>query len=243
MWIAFVAVGVGLLAVGTSVLWPTLVASKRGKKTAGKRSVPVWRSGGFAAAILVIGVMFIGAGLLARPLEDSEAPSERVRVEEPAASSVVPAAPETDGATPLEPDSQTGSDPAAGPRGLSDADRYRLAVIEVNNRVTGQLDNLTNQLVASRYEDPTWVADTTSVLSAMVAVAAKARSIVPTTGYEDAHAAWMEGIASYDWAARNMTVAIQGPDYDLMNECTTRLGSASASFRRATELMQKVGTP
>jgi hypothetical protein len=56
-----------------------------------------------------------------------------------------------------------------------------LAVIEVNGLISGQLDDLTSQLVRARYEDQAWVAETTSVLSAMGAVAAKARGITPLT--------------------------------------------------------------
>lgn len=65
----------------------------------------------------------------------------------------------------------------------------------------------------------------------------------PYEEFKSAHSAWMEGIESYDWVAKNMAVAIQGPDYDLLNESTARLASASASFKRAMTLMPQASTP
>jgi hypothetical protein len=38
-----------------------------------------------------------------------------------------------------------------------------------------------------------------------------------------------------------MALAIDGPNADLLKQCTDRLGEASLSFKKATALMNKLG--
>ena len=58
-----------------------------------------------------------------------------------------------------------------------------------------------------------------------------------------AHAAWLEGIESYDWAAENLAIAFVGPDETLMRECFDHIETASARFESAAASLAEADTP
>lgn len=132
--------------------------------------------------------------------------------------------------------------PAEPTEGVSDDNAYRLAVIEVNGRISEELDTLTGLLVFPRYDDPAWSADVTAVLDAMGDSARQARTITAPPAFSQAHATWLEGIGSFEWAAQNLRRAIVGPDEALMRDCIDHMETASARFKSATALMAEVDT-
>lgn len=58
-----------------------------------------------------------------------------------------------------------------------------------------------------------------------------------------AHAAWLESIESYDWAAENPAIAFVGPDETLMRECFDHIETASARFESAAASLAEADTP
>lgn len=156
--------------------------------------------------------------------------------EVPDAGDEAPAAPDAE-----EPDGVPVTKPAAAPDTPEAEQTYRVAVIALNTEIAERLDELTGHLIAARYGEAQWLSDTRATLSGMRDTAAKAREVGVPPSYAQVHEAWMEGIESYDWAAQNYAIAIEGPDYALMERCTARLEDASSSLRRATMLLQQMG--
>ncbi|MBW6468610.1 MAG: hypothetical protein K0B85_05575 [Coriobacteriia bacterium] len=196
----------------------------------------------------VLGVALVVAGLA------MGTPEEREAVRQPAeAGTSTPAVSPSDTEGPDAGDEAPEVVDGAEPDGVPDTKKppaapdtreaeqaYRVAVIELNTEIAERLDELTGHLIAARYGDAQWLSDTRATLSGMRDTAAKARQVSVPPMYDQVHEAWMEGIESYDWAAQNYAIAIEGPDYSLMERCTARLEDASSSLRRATVLLQEM---
>lgn len=238
MWVSFVIAGGLLMGLSALVLARSLSPRSRSALPSGNRPAAFWSNRWVALSSALLGLILIAVGgVVART------PARRASEEKTVQSSQdAPAQSDTTPGTSESPGAATYSETAAASPG-SEADSYRSAVIGVNDQIGRQLARLTDQLVSARYEDEAWVAETKSVLAEMSATVRQARTIVPTAGLETAHAAWMEGIESYDWAAQNMIPAIEGPDFELMRQCTDRMTGASTSFQRAMELMQQAEAP
>jgi hypothetical protein len=119
------------------------------------------------------------------------------------------------------------------------SNQYRTEVISVNQAIAARLDVLTRQLVTARYGDRAWVTQTKRVLAGMHEDAARARAISAPAGFEEVHATWREGIDSYDGAATNLALAVEGGDGALMSGCAGQLEIASKCLRRAMVLLDQ----
>lgn len=212
MWIAYIGVGVVMSVVGVFGLFRRV----RYGMTAVPTHSPVHRSDSLVRSVLagcaVGGVLLVVVGLR------------------------LPRAPYV-----AEPSSPVAATQATGSsQKMSASDEYRASIVETNNAIGRQLDGLTDHLIDARYDDEKWVAETLSILADMSETADDARSMAPPGEYSASHETWIQGIDAYDWAADNMRPAIEGPDFDLMNQCSDHLVQASAKFKQATNMMQEV---
>lgn len=128
------------------------------------------------------------------------------------------------------------------PDEVVDDNAYRMAVMDVNGRISEELDELTGLLVLARYDDRAWSTEVTAVLDAMGDSARQARTITAPPAFSQAHATWLEGIDSFEWAAQNLRRAIVGPDEALMRDCIDHIETASTRFKSATGSMAEVDT-
>lgn len=114
---------------------------------------------------------------------------------------------------------------------------YRRSVVAINMKISAQMESVTKVLVEHEKADAERAAAIEATLAEMQRTADAARTIEAPAEVEDAHEIWLRGIGSYDWAAENMYRAVSASDYDLLSECTGRLGEASRYFRTATQML------
>ena len=222
-WIWLGASG-GILIVAAGLIQMGVARAPRGSRLAvSQRAI--------APILAVIGVAALVSAFAALPT-----PADETGAGDARPGIVTPAPP-----TQYKQDAEAGQAPPAA-TGIEGDNSYRLAVVEVNNEIARQLGALTDLLVVPEYDDEAWLDQVGSVLTSMEMASGAARVLKAPDKYAKYHAAWLEGIDSYEWAAQNMRQAIRTQDYALMRACTDRLARASSDFREATGLLQQVDT-
>lgn len=207
--------------------------------------MPLWQRPWVRVAVATVIVSFAITAIIAegRSGPESTPPAGGVSTLKPSVAPATGVTLDSDSAVDTTVSSQALTQtpaPPSEPVSGTDDNAYRLAIIDVNDRVSDELDELTGLLVLPRYGDSAWNADMRTVLEAMSDTARQARTITAPPAFGDAHSTWLEGIDSFDWAAQNMRGAIVGPDEALMGECIDHIETASTRFRAAAALMAEI---